>query len=128
VSAGSEPAKRRPGQAGDARTSQGDDLDMRAPVEGPSTTTPHPTTSREQPGCAFDLPPTRSQPVGDALPGPPDRSTPGDDRLRVLHPDYIAMDPEQWTQAVRALTELILTWTKGTHRAMPADLDLDEAA
>lgn len=126
MSGGSDPGKRRPGQAGGARPSRADGLDMRASVEGPSTTTPHPTTSREQPGC--DPTPTRSQPVRDAMPDPPDRSTPGRGRVRVLRPDYVALNPEHRAQAIRALTELILTWTDRTRPPVPADLDLDEAA
>jgi hypothetical protein len=59
--------------------------------------------------------------------------------IRLLPPDYVPLQPEQRAEAVRALTEMILSWMRRTGRAVPADplrvvepdhdqIDLDDAA
>ena len=113
------------------------ELDSPLPAERPSTVERATPPAKDQPPCDPTATPHRPPPGEHTAhraptPGAPaDRGAARDAPIRLLPPDYVPLDPENRAQAVRALTELILSWMRRTGRTpLEPDLDsgLDEAA
>lgn len=127
------PAEKSTHGAHDSDNPTGVGLDFPATVERPSTLSNSAAGSREQ--RQWTARPRSPGPVSlrhtaraARDPGAEARDAP----VRLLPSKFVPLQPEQRADAVRALTEMILSWMQRTGRAAAqdgeADDDLDQAA
>ena len=112
----------------DSSTPTRTELDFPAADERPSTLSDPAPTDEEQrlwQGRAPSPGPASSRHPGGARaprdPGADARDAP----IRLLPADFVPLTPEQRAEAVRALTEMILSWMRRTGRAAKPDTETD---